>query len=103
MEQYTKTAEQSRTAGKPKNNGHNATPADHTEGPVAKAIEDQTAKIPSDLFLWAAAGTMATAIGVMCTGRKHVALLIGQFVAPLLIMGLYDKIVKTQGHDQIQK
>ena len=25
-----------------------------TEGPVAKAIERQTSKVPSDLFLWAA-------------------------------------------------
>ena len=28
--------------------------ADHTEGVVARTIEQQTAKIPSDVFLWAA-------------------------------------------------
>ena len=26
----------------------------HKEGKVARAIEEQTAKLPSDLFLWAA-------------------------------------------------
>ena len=32
---------------------------DHTEGTVAKAIE-QTAKLPSDTFLWAAMASIAT-------------------------------------------
>lgn len=27
------------------------------------------------------------------------ALLVGQWAAPLLIMGLYNKVVKTEGHD----
>src|SRR5437868_3140852 len=29
---------------------------DHSEGQVARAIEQQTAKLPSDTFLWAAVG-----------------------------------------------
>ena len=32
--------------------------------------------------------------------RKSAALLVGQWAAPLLIMGLYNKIVKTEGHDR---
>jgi len=32
---------------------------DHTEGQVARGIEKQTAKLPSDIFLWVAIGTMA--------------------------------------------
>jgi hypothetical protein len=31
----------------------------HREGRVAKAIESRTAKLPSDLFLWAAFGSIA--------------------------------------------
>jgi hypothetical protein len=31
----------------------------HSEGPVATAIEEQTAKLPSDLFLWTGIGFMA--------------------------------------------
>ncbi len=36
---------------------------------------------------------------MMCRGRKSTALLVGQWAAPLLIMGLYNKVVKTEGHD----
>ena len=32
------------------------TPPEHEEGAVARAIEQQTAKLPSDIFLWLAAG-----------------------------------------------
>jgi len=31
----------------------------HVEGEVARKIEDQTAKLPSDLFLWAALGALS--------------------------------------------
>ena len=31
----------------------------HSEGRVAKTIEDQTARLPSDAFLWMAVGSMA--------------------------------------------
>lgn len=37
-----------------------AAKADHREGKVARMIEDQTAKLPSDVFLWASLGSMAT-------------------------------------------
>ena len=36
---------------------------EHTEGQIAKSIESQTAKLPSDTFLWAA----ITAIGASAT------------------------------------
>jgi hypothetical protein len=37
---------------------------EHKEGKVASAIEEQTAKIPSDVFLWAALGSMAISLGL---------------------------------------
>ena len=36
-----------------------ATNTEHKEGEIAKKIENQTAKLPSDIFLWAALGFMA--------------------------------------------
>src|SRR5436309_663459 len=36
---------------------------EHTEGMVARTIEEQTAKLPSDLFLWAAG---ASILGSLC-------------------------------------
>ena len=73
---------------------------DHSEGEVARAIEEQTAKLPSDWFLWVAVGTMSTSLTLQLMGRKHESLFVGQWAPTLLIMGLYNKIVKELGHDR---
>ena len=73
------------------------------EGKVAKTIESQTAKIPSDVFLWAALGSMATSATLKCLGKSHTALFVGQWAAPFLLLGIYNKIVKTEGHDKEDK
>lgn len=70
------------------------------EGPVATAIESQTAKIPSDFFLWAALGSMATSLGLRIAGKKDHSLFVGQWAAPFLLLGLYNKVVKLEGHDK---
>lgn len=70
------------------------------EGPVAKAIEKETAKLPSDLFLWAALGSMGVSASLKMMGKNSTALFIGQWAAPFLLLGLYNKIVKLEGHDQ---
>jgi hypothetical protein len=70
------------------------------EGPIAKAIESQTAKLPSDLFLWTSVGVMATSLTLKLLGKKHTALFIGQWVAPFLLFGIYNKLVKQDGHDK---
>lgn len=72
---------------------------EHREGPVAKEIEKQTAKLPSDLFLWGALGTMLVSAALHVAGKRHSALMVGQWAAPLLLMGVYNKIVKLEGHD----
>lgn len=72
----------------------------HSEGPVAEAIEEQTAKLPSDLFLWAALGSMGVSLTLKLLGKKHTSLFIGQWAAPFLLLGIYNKLVKQQGHDQ---
>lgn len=73
---------------------------DQTEGKTAKAIEKQTSKIPSDVFLWSALGSMAVSAGLKIAGRDKTALFVGQWAAPFLLLGLYNKIVKTEGHDK---
>ena len=72
---------------------------EHREGPVAAGIEQQTAKLPSDLFLWTAIGCMAVSFGLQLAIQKHVSLFIGQWAPSILIMGLYNKLVKLEGHD----
>ena len=73
------------------------------EGPVAKAIEEYTARVPSDVYLWAAVGCMAVSATLQMMGRKHSSLFVGQWPAPFLLMGLYNKLVKVEGSDRSDK
>jgi hypothetical protein len=75
------------------------TSSDHREGAVARTIEQQTAKLPSDIFLWAACGSMAGSFLLQCAGRSHESLFVGQWAPTFLILGLYNKIVKIAGSD----
>lgn len=75
----------------------------HSEGGIAKAIEDQTAKLPSDLFLWAAGGAILWSFALKSAGKEHQSLFVGQWVAPFLILGLYNKLVKVAGSDQVTR
>lgn len=72
----------------------------HTEGPVAKAIEKYTAAVPSDVYLWTAIGAMAVSLGLFIAGKKNSSMFVGQWAPSFLIMGLYNKIVKVEGHDK---
>jgi hypothetical protein len=72
---------------------------EHREGPVARTIEQQTAKLPSDTFLWAAVGSIAGSLTLMAMGQEKRANFIGQWVPTLLILGLYNKMVKLHGSE----
>ena len=72
---------------------------EHTEGRVAKSIEEQTAKLPSDTFLWAAIGSMATSATLHMMGNKEASVFVGQWAPTFLILGLYNKLVKQLGSD----
>lgn len=69
------------------------------EGPVATMIEEQTAKVPSDAFLWAALGSMAVSFTLKVMKRDELALFIGQWAPSFLLFGIYNKLVKQMGHD----
>jgi hypothetical protein len=69
------------------------------EGPVARTIEQQTAKLPSDTFLWAAMGSIGLSLVMMLTGQEKKANFVGQWAPTLLILGLYNKMVKLHGSD----
>jgi len=81
----------------------NSSMEQHTEGTVARTIEQQTAKLPSDLFLWAAVGSIGASAIFQLMGKKHASLFVGDWVAPLLLFGVYNKIVKTQGSDRASR
>jgi hypothetical protein len=70
------------------------------EGPIARTIEEETSQIPSDMFLWAAGAAAGTAMLLRFMGRDQTSTFIGQWVPSILICGVYNKIVKTHGHDR---
>jgi hypothetical protein len=77
-------------------------PYTHSEGAVAKTIERQTAKLPSDTFLWLAVGAMATSATLQMMGNKHVSLFVGQWAPAFLLFGIYNKLVKQLGSDRAE-
>lgn len=72
----------------------------HSEGMVARAIEEQTARLPSDTFLWAAVASIGGSILLQMMDRKNESLFVGQWAPTFLILGLYNKIVKVAGSDR---
>jgi hypothetical protein len=73
------------------------------EGPVARKLESATSHLPSDVWLWASLGSMLVSFGLQMSGNrktKDVSNFIGQWAPTLLILGLYNKIVKVAGHDR---
>lgn len=74
---------------------------EHSEGTVARAIEEQTAKLPSDTFLWAAGASIAGSLLLQIAGRKVESNFVGQWAPTFLILGLYNKLVKVAGSDRV--
>jgi hypothetical protein len=73
--------------------------SEHREGTVARTIEQQTAKLPSDMFLWAALGSIGVSLAFELTGHEKKANFVGHWAPTFLILGLYNKLVKLQGSD----
>ena len=63
------------------------------------AIERQTARVPSSVFLGLAIGSMAASAILKIVEKDDWALFVGQWAAPFLIMGNYNKMVKQHGSD----
>lgn len=101
----------------------NSEPSQRREGPIARRIEQQTAKIPSDVFLWAAGGAVLLSLGLEIVGmvrgqRREIlgsilgrkpkaaaplASFVGHWVPTLLLLGVYNKIVKLEGPDASER
>jgi hypothetical protein len=77
--------------------------ADRTEGRLAKTIEKQTSRLPSDTFLWAAVGSMGVSAALQIAGNKHASLFVGQWAPAFLLLGIYNKLVKQLGSDQFDR
>ena len=71
-----------------------------TEDQFTKAVETYTSAVPSSGYLGVAIGAMALSLICQVTGRGKWGNFIAQWVPTLLIIGLYNKLVKLEGHDQ---
>ena len=71
--------------------------AEHAEGTFTRVIEQQTAKIPSHVFLVASLGAMGLSLAFELTGRREASRFVGMWAPTLLTMGVYNKLVKLLG------
>ena len=82
------------------NEAYDAVPvvrAEHRESTLARMVEQQTAKIPSEMFLLTSLFAMGASLSAELAGRSRASRFIGMWTGPLLIMGVYNKMVKLLG------
>lgn len=94
----------------------------HREGRIARGIEKQTAKIPSDVFLWAAGASLVASLTLEVIGmvrppkklglfglgtnnsvRQPLAGFVAHWVPTFMLFGIYNKIVKVSGSDRLSR
>ena len=74
-----------------------------TEDQFTKTIESYTAAVPSSGYLAVAIGAMGLSLLCEVAGRGNWGNFIAQWVPTWLILGLYNKLVKLEGHDQFDR
>jgi len=74
-----------------------------SEDNFTAGIERYTAKVPSSGFLAAAFISMGASLTLKIVGKQDWALFVGQWAAPFLIMGTYNKMVKQHGSDALSR
>ena len=74
-------------------------PREHEEGELTKRIEHFTSQVPSGVYLTLAIGSIGLAALLHVSGRKADAQFVGHWVPTILLLGLYNKLVKLQGSD----
>jgi hypothetical protein len=74
-------------------------PHEKEEGTITKAVEQYTSAVPSGVYLSLALGSIGLAALLKITGRDKGAQFVGHWVPTILILGLYNKLVKVAGSD----
>ncbi len=73
------------------------------EGRMTRAVEEQTGRIPSGGYLALAIGSMAVS-AVLAFGlrKRELANFVGLWAPSLLIIGLYNKVVKIEHEAEVK-
>lgn len=70
-----------------------------SEDQITAMLESQSARFPSSFFLAASFSSMIASLIFKAQGKDDAALFVGQWAAPFLILGIYNKMVKQHGSD----
>jgi hypothetical protein len=74
-------------------------PPPATEDPLTRTLECYTAAVPSSAYLGVALGAMGLSLMLQVAGRGKWGNFVAQWVPTWLVIGLYNKLVKLEGHD----
>ena len=74
-----------------------------SEDQITALLESQTAKLPTSFFLAASLTSMAASLILKAQNKDNMALFIGQWAAPFLLLGIYNKMVKQHGSDALTR
>lgn len=66
------------------------------QGSDVGMVQSQIRKIPSDTFLWLAAGSIIGSLTLKSMGRDQDSLFVGQWAPTFAILGVFDKILRTE-------
>ena len=69
------------------------------EDQTTAMMESYSAKLPTSFFLGAALTSILGSLLLKTNGKDHHALFVGQWAAPFLLLGIYNKMVKQHGSD----
>src|ERR1700729_2010796 len=78
---------------------YRVTKGEAQEDQITAAIEKFTAQVPSSVYLGLAIGSMVVSVAFQAAKKQHESLFVGQWAAPFLILGIYNKLVKIHGSD----
>ncbi|HEV2276319.1 MAG TPA: hypothetical protein VGR96_19260 [Acidobacteriaceae bacterium] len=74
-------------------------PGERSEDQATALMEHYSSQLPSSFYLGAALASMAGSLIMKAQGKNHMCLFIGQWAAPFLLLGIYNKMVKQHGSD----
>jgi hypothetical protein len=69
------------------------------EDQLTRSVENYTAAVPSSAYLGIALGAMGLSLALQLRGDGKWGNFIGQWVPTWLLIGLYNKLVKLEGHE----
>ena len=68
-------------------------PQTFTEGSLADMIESKASAIPDAYYFWIGLGLVGASLFLRAIKRKQAAQYIGRLATPILIMGVYHKLI----------